>query len=296
MRKIVQNRLNRKQSLEEYNRIKYVAGILYPPVLYAFLLMAVQVAGNIYYGYVYASSIGERVTVGQSYEFLENVERLVLEHNYLLTMISAAIGLAVFMYIYETDAKSNGTYGLVRQVKDVKTYRLGYLMILGCVGNIGLSRLLSLLPLDNIIGSYKDTQETLLAGRLVIQILSVSILVPVTEELIYRGLVCERAKRLLGDKPAVFVSAGLFAVFHFNLLQGIYAFIVGVVLGYIYLKYDNIVYCILLHGIANLTAVLVNYFSISGYINKHIVLYLFVMLMELAVTIAVAYKIYKSRD
>ena len=292
----MENRWNRNQSLEEYNRIKYVAGILYPPVLYAFLLMAVQFAGNIYYGYVYATSIGERVTFNQSHEFLENVERLVLEHNYLLTMVSAVIGLAVFMYIFETKAKSSGKFGFIRQVKEIKTYRLGYLIILGCVGNIGLSRLLSLLPLDNIIGSYRDTQESLLAGRLVIQILSVSVLVPITEELVYRGLVCERIRRLLGDKIAVFMSAGMFAVFHFNLLQGIYAFIAGIVLGYVYLKYNNIVYCILLHGIANLTAVLVNYFSISGYINNHIVLYLVVMLAELAVTVIVAEKIYKSKD
>ena len=292
----MENRWNRNQSLEEYNRIKYVAGVLYPPVLYAFLLMAVQVAGNIYYAYIYASSIGERVTIEQSQEFLENVERLGQEHNYLLTMISAVIGLAVFMYIYEKDVKRNGKFGFIRQVKDIKTYRLGYLLILGCVGNIGLSRLLSLLPLDNIIGSYRDTQESLLAGRLVIQILSVSVLVPVTEELVYRGLVCQRLQRLLGDKIAVFMSAGLFAVFHFNLLQGIYAFIAGIVLGYVYLKYNTVVYCMILHGIANLTAVLVNYFSISGYINNHIVLYLVVMVAELAVTVLVAEKIYKSKD
>lgn len=292
----MENRWNRNQSLEEYNRIKYVAGILYPPVLYAFLLMAVQFAGNIYYGYVYASSVGEGVTVHQSHEFLENVERLVLEHNYLLTMISAAIGLAVFMYIYETDLKRNGKSGFIRQVKDIKSYRLGYLLILGSMGNIGLSRLLSLLPLDNIIGSYGDTQESLLAGRLVIQILSVSVLVPVTEELVYRGLVCERIRRLLGDKIAVFMSAGVFAVFHFNLLQGIYAFIAGTVLGYIYLKYDTVVYCMILHGIANLTAVLVNYFNISGYINNHIILYLIVMLAELAIAVLAAERIYKSKD
>ncbi len=292
----MENRWNRNQPLEEYNRIKYVAGILYPPVLYAFLLMAVQFAGTIYYGYAYASSIGEKITFNQSRDFIENVERLVLEHNHLLTMISAVMGLAVFLYIYEGDAKRSERSGFIRQVKDIKTYRLGYLIILGCVGNIGLSRLLSLLPLDNIIGSYRDTQESLLAGRLMIQILSVSVLVPVTEELVYRGLVCERIRRLLGEKLAVFISAGVFAVFHFNLLQGIYALIAGVVLGYVYLKYDSVVYCMILHGIANLTAVLVNYFSISGYINNHIILYLVVMLAELAVSVAVAEKIYKSRD
>ncbi len=292
----MENRFNKHQSLDEYYRIKYVAEILYPPVLYAFILMAVQFLGNVYFTYVYADRIGESVTFHQSYEFIDGVEKLVLEHNYIFTMISALIGLVVFMILYQADSKRNDRHGFVEQMKEVKSYRLGYLIILGCVGNIGLSRLLSLLPLDNIIGSYEDTQDILLAGRLIIQIISVTILVPITEELIYRGLVCERTKRLLGEKAAIMISAGLFALFHFNLLQGIYAFIVGIVLGYIYLKYDNILYGILLHGVANLTAVLVNYFSFSNYINNHIVLYLTVMSLELATAVSVSVKIYKSKD
>lgn len=296
MRKTVENRLNQKQSLDDYNSIKYIAGILYPPLLYAFILMAVQFAGNIYFTYAYANKIGQNVTMNQSYEFIDNIERLILEHNYIFTFISALIGLVVFMIIYEKDKKRYGRYGFVKQIQDLKPYRLGYLIILACAGNIGLSRLLSLLPLDNIVGSYEETQELLLAGKLVIQILSVSIIIPITEELIYRGLVCERIKRLLGDKLAVILSAGLFALFHFNLLQGIYAFIIGIILGYIYIKYDSILYGILLHGAANLMAVLVNYFNFSQFINRHILLYLIVMTAELAIAGYVGYHIYKSED
>lgn len=292
----MEKHFNKNQSLDEYFRIKYIAGVLYPPVLYAFILMAVQFAGNLYFTYVHTKNMGNDVTLSQSYEFTEVVEKLVLEHSYILTMISAAIGLVVFLILYEKDAKNNGKYGFVKQIKDIRTYRLGYLIILGCVGNLGLSRLLSLLPLDNIIGSYENTQELLLAGKLVVQILSVSVLVPITEELIYRGMVCERVKRLLGDKIAILVSAGLFALFHFNLLQGIYAFIVGIVLGYVYLKYDNIFYSILVHGVANFTAVLVKDFSLSDYISRHIFLYLPVMLIELGITVFVAHQIYISEE
>lgn len=296
MRESVENRLNQKQSLNDYNSIKYIAGILYPPILYTCILMAVQLAGNIYFTYVYSNQIGQDVTLGQSYEFLDNVQKLVSEHSYIFSFISGFIGLVVFMIIYEKDAKQYGSDGFVKQIQNIKPYRLGFLIILACMGNIGLSRLLSLLPLDNIVGSYEDTQELLLAGKLVIQIISVSIIIPITEELVYRGLVCERIKRLLGDKWAILLSAGLFALFHFNLLQGIYAFLIGLVLGYIYLKYNSILYCILLHGAANLTAVLVNYFNFSNYINRHIFLYLIVMIIELVIAGYAGYHIYKSED
>lgn len=291
------NKKNSKNLIyDEYNRIKYIADILYPPVLYAFIQMGVQFAGNIYYTYLYSKNIDNNVTVEESYHFVDGVDKMIQNHSYILTMISAIIGLVIFIILYELDGKRYERPKFIEQITHIKPYRLGYIIILGIAGNIGLSRLLSLLPIDNIMGSYENTQELLMAGKLLIQIVSISVLIPMTEELIYRGLVCERLKRLVGDKIAIVASAILFALFHFNLLQAIYAFIIGLVLGYLYIKYDNVMYCIILHSVANLTAVLVNYFKISQTINRFLLLYLVVMIIELAVAIFASYKIYKSKD
>ena len=59
-----------------------------------------------------------------------------------------------------------------------------------------------------------------------------SFLAPISEELIFRGFVL-RSLRPYGKRFAILGSAFLFGLFHGNLLQTPYAFLVGLVLGYV---------------------------------------------------------------
>ena len=83
-----------------------------------------------------------------------------------------------------------------------------------------------------------------------------SVVGPVIEEVVYRGYVL-RSFQKYGKVTAIFVSAILFGVMHGNLPQGIFAFGVGLVLGYVAMEYslgwavflhiiNNCVYCDLL--------------------------------------------------
>lgn len=73
---------------------------------------------------------------------------------------------------------------------------------------------------------------------------------PIAEELLFRGLI-QRSLMPLGKKFAVFGSALLFGLFHGNLVQTPYAFLVGLVLGYVTAEY-SIWWAILLHMINNM--------------------------------------------
>jgi membrane protease YdiL (CAAX protease family) len=76
------------------------------------------------------------------------------------------------------------------------------------------------------------------------------LLAPVTEELLFRGLI-QRTMLPFGKRIAIFASALTFGLFHGNLLQGPYAFAVGLVLGYVAVEY-NILWAMVLHMINNL--------------------------------------------
>ncbi|ALU35546.1 CAAX amino terminal protease self- immunity [Clostridium ljungdahlii DSM 13528] len=51
---------------------------------------------------------------------------------------------------------------------------------------------------------------------------------------------------------ALLISAVLFAVLHFNMVQTISAFICGIILGILFIKTDSILSCILAHSGYNL--------------------------------------------
>lgn len=76
------------------------------------------------------------------------------------------------------------------------------------------------------------------------------ILAPITEELLFRGLV-QRTLMPYGKRFAVLCSAFTFGIFHGNLLQAPYAFLVGLVLGYVACEY-SIGWAMVLHMMNNL--------------------------------------------
>jgi len=73
---------------------------------------------------------------------------------------------------------------------------------------------------------------------------------PIAEEIVFRGFVM-RGFQKYGTFYAIFMSAVIFGAFHGNLIQSIFATMVGFVLGYAAIKY-SIKWSILLHIINNL--------------------------------------------
>ena len=118
--------------------------------------------------------------------------------------------------------------------------------LLGQLTQVGLDWLIKLGGVDP--GSAEAT-ATADAGSLSM-FLYVGILAPITEELLFRGLVM-RSFEPYGKKMAIFVSAILFGLFHGNPIQTPYALLVGIVLGYVAMEY-HVVWAIALHMFNNL--------------------------------------------
>lgn len=80
--------------------------------------------------------------------------------------------------------------------------------------------------------------------------LYVCLAAPITEELLFRGLVM-RSVEPYGKKFAIVVSAVLFGLYHGSPVQTPYAILVGLVLGYVAMEY-NVVWAMVLHMMNNL--------------------------------------------
>ena len=80
--------------------------------------------------------------------------------------------------------------------------------------------------------------------------ISSKMLGPVAEEILFRGLVL-RSLQPYGKKFAIVISSLLFGLFHGNLMQAPFAFVVGLVMGYVAMEY-HIGWAVALHLINNL--------------------------------------------
>lgn len=77
------------------------------------------------------------------------------------------------------------------------------------------------------------------------------IVAPVGEEFMFRKVLHDKIGQY-GDKCYILISGFCFGLFHMNLAQALYAFILGMLLAYVYLKTGNIIYSIALHIAINL--------------------------------------------
>lgn len=77
-----------------------------------------------------------------------------------------------------------------------------------------------------------------------------SVLAPISEEILFRGYI-QRTLLPYGKKFAIFGSAVLFGLFHGNLVQTPFAFLVGLVLGYVAAEY-SVAWAMVLHMVNNL--------------------------------------------
>lgn len=90
-----------------------------------------------------------------------------------------------------------------------------------------------------------------------VMLISVFLLAPIGEELLFRGLLLGYCKRCMPAIAAILLQGLLFGLYHNNLVQGIYAFVFGSVLGLLAHKKESIIPGTLLHITINVSLLFV---------------------------------------
>ena len=134
-------------------------------------------------------------------------------------------------------------------------FRLIQFAVFGVALNAAISILLGLLPLPEDLFTIQEEQyAALYEGSLLLNLFSVGIVGPVTEELFFRGIPMTRLEPVMGGIGAAVVSSFLFGLAHGTPIAVGYAFIVGMVLALIYRKYRTILPGIVCHCFFNMTS------------------------------------------
>ena len=126
------------------------------------------------------------------------------------------------------------------------------------VANYGLVLVYPLIP-ESIVENYESLMESAGFGESLLPTIAAVCLAPFGEEFVFRGVTFHYAKKAVADlqnrKLAFWIAnaiqAFLFGVFHLNIIQGTYAFILGMVLGYLAYRFKSILPAILGHMIFN---------------------------------------------
>jgi len=83
---------------------------------------------------------------------------------------------------------------------------------------------------------------------------SMVIVAPIFEEIFMRGIILVGLLKRYSPKKSIIISALIFGIWHFNVVQSVNATLIGLILGVIYYKTNSLILCITLHMTNNIFA------------------------------------------
>ena len=184
-------------------------------------------------------------------------EAYLLEHIYSADMIMlitavATTGTLVIGALWYRSHKPVTDFSLKEVIINIKL-----LAAMACLGlslqflvSMCLNAVYPVLP-QNLTDQYNALMESLLGGNIWLSLFVTVILAPLAEEFLFRGVTLKKAQKIMPFLAANILQALLFGIYHMNLIQGVYAFVLGLVLGYTAEYFHSIWAAILLHAFVN---------------------------------------------
>ena len=213
-----------------------------------------------------------------AYNFLDNTEEYINTHSLVVLLLAAVPTICILSFMMKREFGDT-------VFSEWETIGKKEILIFGCMGIFiasGLGRLVQVLPMDNIIGSYQAISEEFANNSPVFQILTLCIAAPVAEEMIFRGVMYRRLLEYTDKVMAVIITAALFGIYHGNLVQAVYALILGVLLCFVYDSCKSLAAPIFVHMACNTTSLIMMHFPVSQYITDRLILNIVVIILELA--------------
>ena len=230
--------------------------ILYPPIIFVavqFLVMGVVAfVSGISIAY---DALQRGISISDSEYVLEEALRFAVEHSMLILLVTNLICIAVFVPIWLRTRKRADPFENDKPA-------LACLLVVGLFAayNIIQMMVFALTDVMKYFPDYEGVTEMLVTDSFWIQLLSIGLVAPVAEELVFRGILITRM-RWLPAWAAVLVQGVLFGLVHMNLFQGLYAFVAGILLGLIFVKFRSIIIVIAGHMAFNISSLLLSEFA-----------------------------------
>lgn len=195
-----------------------------------------------------------QVTVGLSFTLLDPTSGTFSQHQLTLSLGNVlAFGLVILGATLRSGVGFREAYPLsaapVRVLFLTAVLILGTVILLSEVDN--LTRLV-FPPPAALAEAFEGLLDT--RARPISSFILLVVVAPVTEELLFRGLILRGFLRNYSKRRAILLSALLFAVMHTNPWQFISAFVAGVLLAWLLIETGSLLPCLFAHAVANGTA------------------------------------------
>ena len=208
------------------------------------------------------------ISLFKSQELLNNFingtdEQVTLATNEILKsttiptlLISSIIIILIFIIYLNIKKNKSEVLNSIGYQKIIKY------MLIAMIANLSIGIAISFIPESQYTNNLTDSVSLALSGNFVLVLISTGILTPILEEIIFRFGIGNNLLKI-NKYYALIIQAIIFGIMHGNLIQGTYAFCLGLIFGYVDLKEKSLLPSIIMHITINSSSVISAFLPIN---------------------------------
>lgn len=178
-----------------------------------------------------------------------------------INLVGTLVSVPFTLWLFRKDQKRRGIVPCVLG-KQLSIGDTALLFFMGMGLSQYLNMLLNILQLFNRFPQYTQNIDAIWSAHSPIIIFLWSVVAaPVSEELVFRWLIYQRLRDWTGIKTAVLISSVLFGIYHGNVLQFLYAAVMGCILSLTIEWTGSPIASLVLHMGANLWSTIVSLYG-----------------------------------
>ncbi len=176
-------------------------------------------------------------------QYMEDVIQVVMDVAMPAVIISGILTIGLLWLIFVCRKKKFAQEICLRKLQPA---RIVPIVLMGLSLNVVTGLVLSFIP-EEWMGAYEESSSLVMGGSTVAMVIGTTIMAPIVEEIIFRGLAYTRMKKGMPTAVAVLLSSALFGVAHGQWVWMLYAFAFGLVLVWVFERSKSLLANILLH-------------------------------------------------
>ncbi len=187
-------------------------------------------------------------------ELMQAASERLMNYAVPLEGVAALVTIPVMLFFMNRDKKKLKKELMIKGRASFWKYPA--IVVISSAMCLALNNLILLSKLSSYSESYDETIQMLYQPSFAVQLICLGVLMPVCEELTFRGLMYRRMRKDMSFLHAALYSSLIFAVTHGNLVQMLYGFSMGMMLGLVYEKYGSVLAPVCAHVTANVVSVI----------------------------------------
>lgn len=192
-------------------------------------------------------------------EMTYRIYEIVNQWSLHITVVAGVLTVLTFIILFKFRKKKPlAEMGITK----IQFKSIPFLTVLGFTLNMLVSLVISVIPFpESWVESYIESTASITEAGLIITLITTLICAPIVEEITFRGLIYSRLSSGMPMFAAMLISSWIFGVAHGNIIQMLYAALLGYIICYIRIKYNSLSAAILVHFGFNLFSVVSEAFA-----------------------------------